>query len=458
MYCIVDIETTGNTLKGNKITEIAMFKHDGNTIVDEYTTLVNPQCDIPMFITGLTGIDNTMVANAPTFSEIANKVVAFSRDCIFVAHSVHFDFNVIKYELAGLNIDFQRKKLCTVRLSRKLIPGYRSYSLGKLCTALEIPLSDRHRARGDAHATVLLFEKLLNQPDADQVFASSVKGNSREATLPPLLPKATLNKIPNNPGIYYFRNTSGKIIYVGKAKKLKNRVLQHFYDRADKEVRMCAEIADIDFELSGSELVALLMESAAIKKHFPKYNASQKKNTMRYGLFMYENRNGVQHLAYNKINKTPNPIVAYSSITQCRSQLQEICYQFQLCPRYCQLQENTGCGTHFLLNNCSGICEGKENVANYNRRVSDAISHIKAENLSYVIWEKGRNEQEKAFVLVSDGTYLGYGFVDIFETITDQFQLETFISKQKDNEDVQRILRSYVSKHPKKANPVGSIS
>ncbi|NER16709.1 exonuclease domain-containing protein [Spongiivirga citrea] len=449
MYCIVDIETTGNTLKGNKITEIAMFKHDGHKIVDEYTTLVNPKCDISSFITSLTGIDNNLVAKAPTFEEIAENVIEFSKDCIFVAHSVHFDYNVIKYELERLNIDFQRKKLCTVRLSRKLIPGYKSYSLGKLCTALDIPLSDRHRARGDAHATVLLFEKLINQPDADEVFASSVKGNSREATLPPLLPKSTLTKIPNSPGIYYFKNAEGTIIYVGKAKKLKNRVLQHFYDRSDKEVRMCREIAHIDFELAGSELLALLMESAEIKQRFPKYNSSQKHNAMRYGLFEYENRNGVKHLAFNNIKKVVNPIMAYSTISQCRTQLQEICHQFQLCPRYCQLQENKGCGTHFFLNNCTGVCEGNEQAEDYNERVSNAISHLKAENQSYIIKEKGRNEQEQAFVCVEDGKYIGYGFVDQTTTIVSSFELTPFMTRQKDNEDVQRILRSYISKNPR---------
>ena len=170
MYTIIDIETTGNGIKGNKITEISIFKYDGNQIVDEFTSLVNPQCPIPYFITGLTGIDDQMVQNAPIFHEIANTVQSITEGCIFVAHSVNFDYGVIKEEFRQIGIDFNRKKLCTVRLSRKLIPGLRSYSLGKLCSAIQIPLVDRHRARGDAHATVLLFEKLLEQPDADSIF------------------------------------------------------------------------------------------------------------------------------------------------------------------------------------------------------------------------------------------------------------------------------------------------
>lgn len=172
MYTIIDIETTGNGIKGNKITEISIFKYDGNQVVDEFTSLVNPQCPIPYFITGLTGIDDQMVQNAPTFPEIADTVQFITEGCIFVAHSVNFDYGVIKEEFRQIGVDFTRKKLCTVRLSRKLIPGLRSYSLGKLCSAVQIPLVDRHRARGDAHATVLLFEKLLKKPESEVVLKS----------------------------------------------------------------------------------------------------------------------------------------------------------------------------------------------------------------------------------------------------------------------------------------------
>ncbi|MEL6918707.1 MAG: exonuclease domain-containing protein, partial [Bacteroidota bacterium] len=259
MYTIVDIETTGNGIKGNKITEISIFKYDGNGVVKEFTSLVNPECEIPYFITGLTGIDNHMVRNAPTIAEIAPSIEEITQNTIFVAHAVNFDYNVIKNEFKNLGLDFTRKKLCTVRLSRKLFPGYRSYSLGKLCTSMGIPLTNRHRARGDAHATVLLFERLLKAEGAEAVFKTFLNARSQEATLPPGLSKIIFDKLPAQPGIYYFKNKKGEIIYVGKSKNIKKRVLSHFYDKANKEVRMCRETSDIDFELSGSELVALLM-------------------------------------------------------------------------------------------------------------------------------------------------------------------------------------------------------
>jgi DNA polymerase-3 subunit epsilon len=161
VYCIVDVETTGGIKGATRLTEIAIFRHDGQQIVDSFHSLVNPECPIPPFIRQLTGITDEMVADAPTFAQVAEQVLSITQDAVFVAHNVSFDFNFIQKELNWLGFDFYRRTLCTVRMSRKLIPGYPSYSLGKLCRSLEIPLNGRHRAHGDAAATVLLFEMLL---------------------------------------------------------------------------------------------------------------------------------------------------------------------------------------------------------------------------------------------------------------------------------------------------------
>ncbi|WP_338039490.1 hypothetical protein [Maribacter litopenaei] len=215
--------------------------------------------------------------------------------------------------------NFPGKKLCTVRLSRKLLPGYHSYSLGKLCSAVGIPLSDRHRARGDAHATMLLFHKLLRTQGAEKVFKSFLNARSQEATLPPSLPGTEFEKLPSTPGIYYFKDSKGHIIYIGKAINIKKRVLGHFYDKSTKEISLCAETAYLDFEETGNELIALLLESAEIKKHYPKFNRAQKRKIQQYAIFSYEDRNGILHLAYNKINMAPNPLLVLYSISECRA-------------------------------------------------------------------------------------------------------------------------------------------
>lgn len=450
LYTIIDIETTGNGIKGNKITEISIFKYDGGQIVDEFTSLVNPESPIPYFITGLTGIDDHMVQNAPTFREIADTVLKITEGCIFVAHSVNFDYGVIKEEFRQIGIDFTRKKLCTVRLSRQLIPGLRSYSLGKLCSAVQIPLVDRHRARGDAHATVLLFEKLLKNPEAEEVFKKFLNARSQEATLPPHLPKAVFDMIPQKPGIYYFMNQKGEIIYVGKAINLKKRVLGHFYDKSRKEIQMCAETAHIDFKLSGSELVALLMESAEIKRLFPPYNRAQKKPGRQYAIFAYEDRNGITHLAYNTSKGAPSPLKVFHNQTECRAYLEEVCKSFSLCPKYCHLQQTTSACSHHEINTCEGICRGEETPRDYNQKVEVAIAHMKMLSSEVrMIKEKGRNETESAVILIADGIYKGFGFIDTDIEIATLEDVEAFITPQKHTLETESILTQYFLKHSK---------
>ncbi|MCF0039628.1 3'-5' exonuclease [Dyadobacter fanqingshengii] len=160
MYAIVDIETTGGG-GGARITEIAVFRHDGQQIVDIFHSLINPEIYIPPFITRLTGIDNAMVKDSPTFYDVQDSVRGLTKDAWFVAHNAKFDYGFIKREFGAMDEYFQRDLLCTVQLSRKIFPGLKSYSLGNLCESLEICIENRHRAHGDAAATVQLFEKLL---------------------------------------------------------------------------------------------------------------------------------------------------------------------------------------------------------------------------------------------------------------------------------------------------------
>ncbi|MBM3437340.1 MAG: hypothetical protein FJY07_14135, partial [Bacteroidetes bacterium] len=265
MYSIIDIETTGLSPNYGKITEIAIYIHDGEKVVDEFTTLLNPEIDIPYRITQLTGINNKMVRDCPKFYEVAKRIVEMTQDTVFVAHNVNFDYNFIRKEFRELGYDYQRKKLCTSRLSRKLLPGRRSYSLGKLCQELGIENPHRHRAFGDAAAALKLFEILL-----------TVEKNVEELSLHGLnssLDRKLIARLPQEPGVYYFYNDSGHIIYIGKSINIRERVMSHITNNTSKRaIEMRNEIADIGFELTGNELIALLLESNEIKKHTPRYN------------------------------------------------------------------------------------------------------------------------------------------------------------------------------------------
>lgn len=440
MYTIIDIETTGNGIKGNKITEISVFKFDGQKIVDEFTSLVNPECEIPYFITGLTGIDNQMVAKAPTFEEIGQSILEITKDCVFVAHAVNFDYGVIKEEFRKIGVDFSRKKLCTVRLSRKLFPGFKSYSLGKLCNGLSIPLTDRHRARGDAHATALLFQMLLQQPRAQVVLSTFLNARSQEATLPPLLSKTVITNLPAKPGVYYFKDKNGEIIYVGKAINIKKRVLGHFYNKSNHEIQLCKEIAAIDYELSGSELLALLMESAAIKEHYPKFNRAQKRNIKQFAIFNYEDRKGIQHLAFDVLKVVSNPLIIFSNQAECRTYLENLCQSLALCPKYCHLQLTPGPCNHYKAKNCGGICKSEERIEDYNNKVTKAIEQMTENDGLKIIEQSGRNKNEKAFIVLEDGHYRGYGFVNNAEQINTKDELLAHLIPQKNTAETQRIL------------------
>ena len=448
MYSVVDIETTGNGYKGQKITEISIFIFDGEKIIDEFTSLVNPEQKIPYFITNLTGITEAMVRTAPKFYEIAKKVAEITKDTVFVAHNVNFDYNIIRDEFKSLGFDFKRKKLCTVRLSRKIIPGLASYSLGNICSAEGIEIAARHRAKGDAEATVELFRRLIKR---DQKFTinSFLNAKSREATLPPLLDKQVVDRLPEKHGVYYFKNAQKEVIYVGKANNIKQRVISHFYDKKKKERTMCLEIADISYTETGSELIALLHESAEIKHLYPKFNRAQRKAGEAVGLFSYEDQKGILHLAFNRLKLTPNPIMKFYSMAACRSTLEKICSAFELCPKYCHLQTNVNACFHYQLQQCRGICSEKEAIESYNKRVKEAIKSLGLQTDNLVITENGRNDKELGFVLILNGIYQGFGYVDKnieFKSLEDYL---AHIKPQKDNRDVQRILNAYLSKNKK---------
>lgn len=448
MYSVVDIETTGNGYKGQKITEISIFIFDGEKIIDEFTSLVNPEQKIPYFITNLTGITEAMVRTAPKFYEIAKKVAEITKDTVFIAHNVNFDYNIIRDEFKSLGFDFKRKKLCTVRLSRKIIPGLASYSLGNICSAEGIEIAARHRAKGDAEATVELFRRLIKR---DQKFTinSFLNAKSREATLPPLLDKQVVDRLPERHGVYYFKNAQKEVIYVGKANNIKQRVISHFYDKKKKERTMCLETADISYTETGSELIALLHESSEIKHLYPKFNRAQRKAGEAVGLFFYEDQKGILHLAFNRLKLTPNPIMKFYSMAACRSTLEKICSAFELCPKYCHLQTNVNACFHYQLQQCRGICSEKETIESYNKRVHKAIKSLGLQTENLVIKQNGRSDKEVGFVLILNGIYQGFGYIHKNLELSSPEDYLLHVKPQKDNRDIQRILNAYLSKNEK---------
>jgi DNA polymerase-3 subunit epsilon len=265
-YVIVDVETTGGSPKQSKITEIAMYKYDGSQIIDELASLINPEQPIPEFIVRLTGITNPMVAEAPKFYELAKDILSFCDGCVFVAHNVGFDYGMLRHEFRSLGYDFRFPHLCTVRASRFVIPGYDSYSLGKLSASLGIKIDGRHRAGGDALATTKIFDLIFHKDPNN--LASFIQHEINPKKVNPKLSIDAIDELPTKAGIYRFYDEFNHLIYIGKSKSIKKRVEQHLRNNTThKGEIMMQEIARIEHEVTGSELIAMLLESELIKTH-----------------------------------------------------------------------------------------------------------------------------------------------------------------------------------------------
>lgn len=270
MYAILDIETTGGKFNEEGITEIAIYKFDGHQIVDQFISLVNPERNIQPFVVNLTGINSSMLKNAPKFYEVAKRIVEITTDCVLVAHNANFDNRILSTEFRRLGFDFERKTLCTVELSQKLIPGLDSYKLGKLCRSLGIPVSSRHRADGDAIATVQLFKLLLNKDVDKEIVKQAIKTENTRKLAPKLL--NFIDELPSISGLFYIHNNERNILYIGKGKNIKKSANQLFLHTSKKALFIQNNVVSVSYEETGNELITQLKFVQEIKIHKPKLN------------------------------------------------------------------------------------------------------------------------------------------------------------------------------------------
>ena len=275
MYAILDIETTGGKFNEEGITEIAIYKFDGHAIVDQFISLVNPEKPIQEFVVKLTGINNKMLRNAPKFYEVAKRIVEITKDVTLVAHNAEFDSRILKTEFDRLGFDYQKNSLCTVELSRKLIPNEKSYSLGKLCKSLGIPMSDRHRATGDALATIQLFKLLLEKDNNKEIIQNSIKYFDNREVKDKM--NSILETIPERMGIYYIHNTEGKVIFIGRGKNLKSEVNKLFLKQSKRALKIQDKVKNVTYEFTGNELFNRLKYYIELETLQPKYNFTKKK-------------------------------------------------------------------------------------------------------------------------------------------------------------------------------------
>lgn len=449
-YAIVDIETTGGSAAYHKITEICVLLHDGEKVIKEFHSLINPERIISPSITMLTGITNEMVEDAPKFYEVAKEIFQITEGAVFVAHNVNFDFSFLKKEFEDLGGDFKRKKLCTVRLSRKLLPGLRSYSLGNLCESVGIVITDRHRAHGDAKATTELFTMLLDI-DTDHTFINhSLKKNSKETSLPPNILKETYDALPEKTGVYFFHDNHGKVIYIGKAKNIKERVCEHFSGNTHTKTRtnFLTNIYDVSYEVTGSELIALLLENEAIKKNYPRYNRTNKSFQLNIGYYSYEDQNGYLRLAIGPCGKRDKPFLTFKTISDATTTALMRIKKYNLCLRLCNLIESTSnCSydeTEEKGHYCS-VCREEASVEEYNENFKTAFLNRKNEK-TFIIKTPGKSHEEEGFIWVEKGKFLGFGYIPKSQQISEMEEMKEYIRTCYDTQDSQSIIEAHIKK------------
>ncbi|ETZ21572.1 exonuclease domain-containing protein [Pedobacter sp. V48] len=451
LYAVVDIETTGGFASGNGITEISILIHDGASVIDTFETLINPAQEIPEYIQALTGISNEMVINAPLFNDIAPKVYELLQDKTFVAHNVNFDFSFVKHQLSLAGYQLQCNKLCTVRLSRKILPGHRSYSLGKLCNTLGIEINNRHRAGGDSAATAILLGMLL-QADTEGIINQSLRKTSKEQALPPNLPKSEIEKLPLNPGVYYFKDQKGKVIYIGKAKSLKKRVCSHFTGNSTAKQRQdfLKNIYSVDFEICGTELMAFILEATEIKKLWPANNRALKRFEQKYSLYAFEDQKGYIRLGIDKFKKNTPALYSFNTILEGHNLLKVLIKEHLLCEKLCFIQRNRQACTAHEEGRCTGACVGKESAAAYNVRVKYAIEDLKKMLPTFAVIDKGRTEDEQSCLLVEEGKFYGMGYISHHADINAPEELKSALQPYPSNDYILHMILSHTEQFPQK--------
>ncbi|HUQ66598.1 MAG TPA: exonuclease domain-containing protein [Flavitalea sp.] len=428
MYAIVDIETTGGYAAANDITEIAIVLHDGDKVTEVFQTLLRPSVAIPYFIQSLTGINHAMVLDAPVFSEMAATIYEKLNGRVFVAHNVNFDYSFIKHHLALNGFDLVCQKLCTVRLTRKIFPQLPSYSLGNLCRHFNILIENKHRAGGDATATARLFDHILSNNGHGHI-VQFLKRSSREQCLPPNLPKAQVEQLPYTPGVYYFHDQKGRVIYVGKARNIRYRVSSHFTNNGTQRQRQefLRNIYSISYQNCGTELMAFILENIEIRKHWPQFNSSQKTFLPSYGLYMYEDQNGFCRLVIEKKKNNLKAYYTFNSMNEGVRLLNQLTQQFKL------------------------TIQDAETAHLFNNRVYEAVDHLEKLLPTFAVMDDRCDVAEgRSCILIEKGRFYGMGYLPGDVAVYSYDDLKTYLQAYPENDYIRGLVYQYVQKRPEK--------
>jgi DNA polymerase-3 subunit epsilon len=443
MFAIIDLETTGGNPSSERIIEIGIVLHDGRHKIGEYTTLINPEKEISAFISTFTGITNSMVKNAPAFSEVADTILELTEGKIIVAHNARFDYNFIKAEFRRLNIPFVKKNICTVLLSRKIFPEIRSHSLGNLCRDLGIEIDNRHRAFGDAAATALLLEKLIAH-DTKSILREFLEDDINKIHLPKHLDPKVIDTLPEEVGVFYLHDASGNVVYLDKTKNIREYIFTFFSKRPTEKYKQLlhAETHAISYELTGNELIASLLEASEIRKLKPRYNRPVSNSFYRYGLFSETDQQGFRKLlvrllddvqqeeaatSYSQFEMSlKNPLLKFSSKFKAEKMMHSILNNFRLEPAFKKIDD----------------------ALQYNKRMEEILSRFVYPHNNFFIIDAGRAGTEKSAIQIENGEFKGYGYFEP-EYIRDPEELKETIRYKWNISENKKLIQTYIRKNSK---------
>ncbi len=386
-----------------------------------------------------------MLRSAPKFYEVAKRIVEITEDCIIVAHNAKFDNRILKTEFKRLGFDFERKTLCTVELAKDLIPGQTSYSLGRLVRSLGIPVTDRHRASGDALATVKLFKILLDKDTSKNIIQQSIRLNPKHQLEPRHID--IIEQMPSETGVYYIHKANGDIIYIGKSNNIKKRINQHFTNTNQKSKKIQQNVATVTYEATGSELVALLKESEAIKHNKPIYNRALRRNVFTHALYSFKDENGYINLKIDVADGRKKSITTFSNRQSGKSFITKAVEDYNLCQKLTGLYKTKTSCFNYDIKTCHGACIEKESAEIYNKRVQELIDKNSYNNKNMVIVDKGRAVDERSAILIENGVFKGLGYFNLNYQINNIEILESIITPMANNRDTQHIIQSYLRKN-----------
>lgn len=386
-----------------------------------------------------------MLRNAPKFYEVAKRVVEITEDCILVAHNAQFDNRILKTEFKRLGFGFKRETLCTVELAKKLIPGLDSYSLGKLARSMGIPVSDRHRADGDAAVTLKLFKILLNKDLDKFIVQDSVRMEPKYQLQPNH--KDIIDALPSITGLYYIHDENGKIIYIGKSKNIKHRINQHFTNTSPKSKKIQLLTNAVTYEATGNELVALLKESQEIKRNKPLYNRALQREIFTHALYSFEDEYGYINLKIDKADGRKKPITTFSNLQSAKRFMFKWVEEFSLCQKLMGLYPSKTNCFNYTIKACNGACILKESPEDYNYRVKQLIAKNSYDSQNMLLIDRGRDIDERSVIYIENGVFKGYGFFDLNYQIHNIEVLQSIITPMDNNRDTQHIIQNYIRRN-----------